>query len=632
MILVIFYRWLILCSVCTLSATSANEISTTDKRASNTGNTRLLIVKSTGSSDNTDRNKDCVLPMEENEIANIVERIENDEVNILDLHFFDGTRQNDKLFEDMRIILVTPVGREILLILYNKYYRYIPWTLEKRREFQSLNVHFGKNISFTKCTKEHVAASILGPIVVRNKNARRHEICYEETTYTNEFNEWRGYPYYFNRSTSHQMCCRISKTDSDRFKYECSKEDSFLQHFSLSIILTILIICTLTLHVLGLLYMLLHHSFFQKLHPDYYRLQESTMSLTSILVKMAWEENGYIILSIFRRFVILCALGGNLYFCVNFLLTTASVYLWIYTILVCLPLSSIFFIYIQYNYTSPKFSTFKESEIKSNVHHCSSLPNRVFIFPPFLWLSFIPLTLVDVLRLGFVSNIRKYRNIFLAFDTLVATVFIGFQFQTCYILAFALQSLLLGLLLNLTYYLPYLAAISVFTFYSYGTWKGVEEKYFLLKLIIHEECKQKKPEETKKKPREDEILQSVLPKKIYDSIREKLLPYDKNLRWVILKLLWLLVISYVIQNVVRMLHTFNSPAAVQVVITASVSILPHILNTIFWNAGEEDRKEAWKKEMKINVKGLVETIPENEIVLSLAMITKFPADDIKIEN
>ena len=211
-------------------------------------------------------------------------------------------------------------------------------------------------------------------------------------------------------------------------------------------------------------------------------------------------------------------------------------------------------------------------------------------------------------------------------DTLVSMCIYIFQFHTYYTWTFPIQTFLLGLFFNLTYFLPYLAAISVFTFYCYGIWKSLEKKYFLLKLLIYEECQENNPDanNVNEALQDDEKLQSVVPKEIYDSIRKKLLPYDTNLIWTVLKLLWLAVFSYGVSELVDMLHTLNTTATYKVVATASVGILPSILNTIAWNAGGESRNEAWKKELKENVKRLVKTIPSHKIVLSLPTITQNP--------
>jgi hypothetical protein len=54
----------------------------------------------------------------------------------------------------------------------------------------------------------------------------------------------------------------------------------------------------------------------------------------------------------------------------------------------------------------------------------------------------------------------------------------------CYILILALQYFLLGIVLNLVYFIPYLASFLVLTFHCYSYWKSVEEKYFVLKQLI----------------------------------------------------------------------------------------------------------------------------------------------------
>ena len=69
-------------------------------------------------------------------------------------------------------------------------------------------------------------------------------------------------------------------------------------------------------------------------------------------------------------------------------------------------------------------------------------------------------------------------------------------------------------------------------------------------------------------PQKDQKLVSVVSKKIYDTIREKLLPYSAPVSWAVIKLLWLLVFSYGILELVRMLHTFNTTAGIKVVVTA----------------------------------------------------------------
>ena len=128
--------------------------------------------------------------------------------------------------------------------------------------------------------------------------------------------------------------------------------------------------------------------------------------------------------------------------------------------------------------------------------------------------------------------------------------------------------------------------------------------------------KKPKTNEINGTPQKDQKLVSVVSKKIYDTIREKLLPYSALVSWAVIKLLWLFVFSYGILELVRMLHTFNTTAGIKVVVTASVGILPRIFSTITWNAGGEERKEAWKNNIQLNLKRMMKAIPDDEIVLS----------------
>ena len=632
-----------------MSAKSINGTSApTYATASENSDARLVTKKSKGTS-NVDRATiDCVPQIKEDDITNIIERIElSDQVNILDFHCFSGASQNDRLFEDMQIALVTPVGREILLVLDEKRYRYTTLTLNAERE--NLNVHF-KNVSLTHCTKKHLAGSILEQIILRNEDIRNYEVCYEKTSMHKLVRE---HSFSTNLSTKSNgwMCCRriSTKSDSSNFKYECFEKDSFLLSSSFLNLLAVLIMCTLPCYVLKLLHMLLTRSFFKQNHPKYYELQENTMSLTSILVKIAWEGNGYICSPICRRVMMLLASCVNGYFVLSVPTSNLIVkYLWIgvycFTVIIsCWACSDIMYPFYPHAVRSAviksEIGNFPIPKIfRSKLFKRGWSFSIYFFMPliPFYYIFFsIPRALILTIRLGYENNLEIFKSdphlmkFFLVFDTVLAMAFVIIHFHIYYVLTLTLRSFLLGLFLNLTYFLPYLAAISVFTFYSYGTWKSTEAKYILLKLIIYEECQVKKPDTRHANEilPQDVKLQYVLAREIYDSIRQKLLPYNKNLIWVFLRLLWLIVLSYGVLELVCMLRIFKTTVAVKVVVTASLSILPQIFNTIGWNAGGEDRKEAWKKELKQNVKRFVKAIPYSQIVLRIPTITQTPTND-----
>ena len=619
MLWVIFYCGLISFVV---SARPINNTSLTDATASNNSDTRLVTKKWKGTSNADHARKDCVFQIEENDITNIVERTENDLVNIVDFHFFKGTSQNDKLFEDVQIALVTLVGREILLILDEKRYSIVALTLNAGRE--NLNVHF-KNVSLTNCTKQHVAASMLEQIVLRNKNPRNYEICYAERRV----------------KQTDRMCCRITDTDSTNFKYECSKKDSFLQKSAFSLILTILMIGTLPFLFWILLPLLLWYSLGKIYYDQYYKLEESTMSPIRFFVKMVWKEQDLIPATFIRKCVIILALYVNGRLCIIY--ATSDTYLWVLFVPTVPGSFGILLVLYLDRFKLSEIATLTDGQLfefwlsrsgSVDLLKLASQPRRrltrlnklfIFAFSPLFLVFYLSLFILELtIILGYGENNKKYfcRDFFLIVDTVISMALYIFQFHISYILTFAVQSLLLGLFLNLAYFLPYLTAISVFTFYGHGIWKSVEEKFFLLKLLIYEECQEKKAKfnEINGTPQKDQKLVSVVPKKIYDTIREKLLPYSATVSWAVIKLLWLFVFSYGILELVRMLHTFNTTAGIKVMVTASVGILPRIFSTITWNAGGEEREEAWKKDMKLNLKRMIKAIPDDEIVLSIPMM------------
>ena len=622
MLLVIFYCGLIPFVV---FARPANDPSPTD--TGNNNDAWLIVGKSTNTT-NADNGIDCAPQINENDITNIVERTESDQVNIIDFRFFDGEGQDQRLFEDMKITLVTLVGREILLILSNMEYSYITLTLNAGRE--NRNVHF-KNVSLKNCNEKHVALSILEQIVLRVKNPKIHEVCYGETQdkYIDQYvGQYNPVKIKFRLQKYRWICCRITNTDLTNFQHVCLERNPFLQGFLA--LLTILTIISLPLYFARLLRMLLSNSLFKIIHPEYYTLHESTMSLTSLLVRIVWDEQGSICVSIGRRCAITFVLFGNIYLCVS--QASSSVTLW-YLFMCCVLISYAFFmVTVIFIFGGWKFekhrierALLKFREFPFNLKPESRIKSILLVPVSVVCLVFTSFVFIVFIRHEY--NVKIFKSwlprFFLSFDILVAYGFAIFQFNTYYALTYAVQFFLLGLFLNLAYFLPYLAAISVFTFYFYGTWKSLEQKYFLLKLLIYEECQARKPDtdEDETLPEQDQKIHCVVPKEIYHSIRKELLPYDKSLFWVVLQLLWLLVLSYGVSELVRMLRTFNTTATLKVLATASVGILPHMCNTIFWDAKGGDGKEPWKKELKENVKRLAETLPIHKIVLSLPTIT-----------
>jgi hypothetical protein len=395
------------------------------------------------------------------------------------------------------------------------------------------------------------------------------------------------------------------------------------------------------------------------------------MSPSSIFLKIIWKEQGDIA-CFFRRLLLICALSSIVYFCVKYSVLGHAERVCVRAF-ICLIYTILCFNFVVVR-NDRKFKSFENEEcvgvassltlpfnikflrdhdklnkVKDFILKTPSKANSIceyacylikiplclvvvvcLVIPLFFILSYLRVLAFEManifsLIIIFDENTKKnnkyrYPKFFPWFDFLTTIVFLTFLFDSCYILVFIIQSFLLGLFLNLIYFIPYLASFFVLTFYCHGYWKSLEEKYFLLKLLIYEACRDKQDDVDLK---ENEKFLSVVSTELYENIREKLLPYHTNLFWTSLKILWSFVFSYSIYELVNMLHTFNTTAAVQVVTTASVGVLPYIFNMVSWKNSAEERKEAWKEEMKLNVKRRVGKLMKEiaEITTEIAEIT-----------
>ena len=188
-----------------------------------------------------------------------------------------------------------------------------------------------------------------------------------------------------------------------------------------------------------------------------------------------------------------------------------------------------------------------------------------------------------------------------------------FPVFTVGVITSAIQSFLLGLFLNLIYFIPYFAFFSVLTFYCGNYWKTMEEKYLVLKRLIYEACRDIQPVNNgcipNRHPKREEkvLVLPVVSKELYDKIREELLPYDTNLFYFALKIFWAFAFSFGILKLIEMLNEFNVTGLVQVITTASLGVLPHIFNMIALKTSKKNKK-AREEKFNLNVKYMVEDL------------------------
>ena len=195
--------------------------------------------------------------------------------------------------------------------------------------------------------------------------------------------------------------------------------------------------------------------------------------------------------------------------------------------------------------------------------------------------------------------------------------------HSCFVMTFAIQSLVLGLFLNLTYFIPYFAFSAVLLFYCGSYWKSMEERYLVLKRLIYKECRHVQDISNgcipNRHPKRKEKVLPVVSKVLYDKIREELLPYHTNLFYFGLKIFLALVFCYSIFKLINLLHEFNVSGAVQVVTTASLGVIPHIFNMVALKTNEE-KKKAFKEKLKLNVKYMVEDLVREDPELARTVL------------
>ena len=93
--------------------------------------------------------------------------------------------------------------------------------------------------------------------------------------------------------------------------------------------------------------------------------------------------------------------------------------------------------------------------------------------------------LAGSLKYSYIEFCSNFWSILGLIDLMSLCTFFIFSF---FVMTFGTQSFVLGLFLNLTYFIPYFAFLAVLLFYCGSYWKSMEEKYLVLKRLIYEEC------------------------------------------------------------------------------------------------------------------------------------------------
>jgi hypothetical protein len=504
--------------------------------------------------------KKCIVEMTESEISQIVELFNSNLVNVVDIPVsFSGTSYDKHFLSDFHVLLMNPIGREILYTHdeFELKYWYETWTLNAG--IRNFKLHFKKNQTECIKRKENVTNFALENTqnIIRSINlATKYEVCssYKETS----------------SGEVKRICCKITKSNSTKFNNGCSQPKSFLYGSNVpwDVIFVVMWLFSL-FYLLWLLVVLLSRSEFDLKYPKYYKLEESRMSPSFILFKIIWEENGRVV-SFFRR----CVLAGVVTYCTYLFLSPAEEHIFIHVF---------FLIALLFWGLSFLTSNLYRSKITDSSVLVSKINKYWFFRNQFYFLECFRYNVINELRqevdsgefaviikiLTLPFNINLWRKTIKKLVSIFTTcvdkrfrnrIFKNFALCTCYVLAVliclpyicivflfliitvisypgvcllsflhlienldyktesrcsrslswfhsigllffliftsgvmvnAILSFLLGLFLNLIYFIPYFAFFSVLTFYCCSYWKTMEEKYCVLKRLIYEACRDK---------------------------------------------------------------------------------------------------------------------------------------------
>ena len=627
--------------------------------------------------------KYCILEMKHSDISQIVELFNSNLVNVVVIYisFSNGSHEGE-LFSDFIVSLSKPVGREILYALGTSQFRYFQWTLKAGiRSFQldvngSQNdcIKTGKNATdFVLESTQHIVDSV--------NLAMNYHVCsfFKETL----------------SGKVKQTCCQVTTSSlNSKFNYKCPKGSSFL--FESNMLWTVIFS---VMHIFAFFYLawlisvFLSRTEFDLKYPEYYKLEESMMSPSTILFKVIWDENGRVV-SFIRSLVLE---GVFSYFC--YLMWCTGEQNTIISIIFTFPFVIGVLSFLVSNLFRSKTTDTMTSEIQKmkDLHMISVKGKRghfesvveiiIQPFNPIVWrniiknlyndckafvtyktrrfrnrtlktlalcfysvlallICFVCISILFCLLISFsilypvmtmlvtliyvqLTYPVKYRNRFLASLSVGAGAI--FSMYSIFIISYSIVSFLLGLFLNLFYFIPYIAFFSVLTFYCSTYWKTLEEKYFVLKQLIYEACQETQNINNipNRHPKPGEKVLPVVSSKLYDKIREEFLPYDTNLFYFGLKMFWVIAFSLGILALINMFNEFNVTGLVQVVTTASLGVMPHIFNMVGSKTSEAKTK-AHNEDLKLNMKYMVQELTREDPELArTVLIMEQDLDDYK---
>ena len=620
--------------------------------------------------------KDCVLDMTETEISQIVELFNSNLVNVVVIHISFSNRSHEgQLFSDFNVLLSNPIGREILYVLEMWEFKYATWTLKAGIRNFKLNVKRSQNdcIKTGKSTLVFVFESTQH-IVDSINLATNYQVCafFKETSSGKVKNTCpKGNSFLFRSNFPRAVIYLImfyfvifylawlssvflSRTEFDlKYPGYYKLEESMMSPSS--------ILCKViwdengrvvsfirSLVLVGVVWYL----GYETLESTYgYHVAIIFTSLSvfwgpSFLVSNLLRyriTNSSIILNKIKQINILCQLNpnqsrtkrGRFEEIVQKMTYSLNPNVW---------RNIINILYQKCTTLARCVTKHVRNRILQTLALCTYYVLAILIC--FVCVCILFCCLVGSLTVAFPICIQmmsispmlllQYRNDNVCSKVLSNFLAFGFWFSLTPLMLpimFWIIFFLLGLFLNLNYFIPYFAFFSVLTFYSCAYWKTMEEKYFVLKQLIYEACRETQNNGCipNRRPKPNEEVIPVVSKKLYDEIREELLPYNINLFYFGLKMVWSIAFSLSIFALINMLNEFNVTGLAQVVTTGSLGVMPHIFNMVGSKTSEAKTK-AWNEQLKMNVKYMVEDLTREDPELARTVLIMEQDDDVTIDE
>ena len=192
-----------------------------------------------------------------------------------------------------------------------------------------------------------------------------------------------------------------------------------------------------------------------------------------------------------------------------------------------------------------------------------------------------------------------------------------------------------GLYVNGGFYTVYFVPISTIVLYSWTNWKfSVEAKYLELNTKIYKVCKEGitqpvhvtrsegTPGETAQSSAETdsnrrfkiklhENGEPVIPKPLYEIVREKFLPYDDVLVHYFGSLIFVLIFAYLLYIFMSLAQASGVSSSVQIISAMAATSLPFLVNVI-WKKNNEEQEKANNLALKYKLKHVLSVCSSND--------------------